>query len=452
MASPRPRGSSAFNGLLLIFVGVLILMHNYAGFELSRVFFHWWPLLLIVWGAVKLYERTAGARAGQPGAARITGTEVTLVVGLLALMGVVVIVEQVRQKFPDYSGVDLGEAFTNNIDIEPKPVPANARISIRTGRGDITVRASDEAEIRVSGKATVHGWSESAARRLGEHISVEIVQNGDGYEVRPAGRADSRVAVDMDVTVPNKAAVTVKSEKGDINISDLATPVSVNSGSGDLEIRNTAGDVSIDMRSGDAKISDTKGDVRISGHGQSIEAVNASGGLTVNGEFVGPIRAEKIAKGVRFVSHRTDLTLTQLAGHMETGPGNLEVVDAAGNLNVRSRDEEMHIENVAGKLRIDNRNGNIDVHFSSPPKDDIEINNASASITLGLPESSSFEIDAECRSCDEDKGIDSEFSADSLKQTGDHGNWHLEGKYGNGRRPKIILKTTYAGIAIHKTS
>jgi hypothetical protein len=103
-------------------------------------------------------------------------------------------------------------------------------------------------------------------------------------------------------------------------------------------------------------------------------------------------------------------------------------------------------------VKIENRNGNIEVRFSSPPKDDIEIDNASAAITLSLPASSSFDIVADCRSCDEDKGIDSEFSADSLKQTHDSGNWHLEGKYGNGRRPKITLKTTYGGIAIHKTS
>jgi Putative adhesin/Domain of unknown function (DUF5668) len=452
MADPRPRGSSVFSGLLLIFVGVLLLMHNYRGFELSRVFLHWWPLLLIAWGAVKLYERTGGPRAGQPGAARITGGEVMLVLGLLGLMGIVVGVEQVRERFPDNFGIDVGEAYSDNLDIAPKAVPADARITIRGGRGDITVRASDEPEVRVAGKVTVRGWSESAARRRGEGVSVAVEQNGDGYEVHPTGSGDSRIRVDMDVTVPNHASVTVRNEKGDISVSDMQQPVSVNSGNGDVEIHNTAGDVSIDMRRGDAKISDTQGDVRISGRGEGIETLNASGGLTINGEFVGPIRAERVAKGVRFVSHRTDLTITQLSGHMEAGSGNLEVVDAPGNLSVRSRDEEMHIENVGGKVKVEDRNGNVEVHFSSPPKDDIEIDNASAAITLSLPESSSFEMNADCRSCDEDKGIDSEFSADALKVTNESGNWHLEGKYGTGRRPKITLRTTYGGIAIHKTS
>jgi Putative adhesin/Domain of unknown function (DUF5668) len=450
MASPRPRGSSVFSGLVLILIGTLLLLHNYRGFAITEIFLHWWPLLLIFWGAIKLYERTIGTRSSQPGAARITGGEVFLVLGLLALLGMVVGVEQARERFPDWTGVDFpGDAFSTSLDIAPKEVPANSRVTIRVGRGDITVRSSDESQIRVAGKVNVKSWSESAARRLAEGVSVEIARNGDGYEVRPTGSPDSRASVDLDVALPSKAQVTVRSEKGDISISDMAAPASIDGAYGDLDIRGTKGDVSIDMRHGDAKISDTRGDVKISGRGGSIEVVNATGSFTVNGEFVGPIRADKVSKGVRFVSHRTDLTLTQLSGHMEAGSGNLEVVDAPGNLIARTRDEDIRIENAGGKVKIDNRNGHIELRFSSPPKDDIEINNASAEISLSLPENSSFEILADCHSGD----IDSEFQADSLKFTkSDSGDSHLEGKYGKGRAPKITLKTTYGGISIHKTS
>jgi hypothetical protein len=451
MPSSRPRGSSLFSGLILLFIGVLLLLHNYRGFELSDVVLHWWPLALIFWGAIKLYERTASARARETGASRITGGEVSLVVGLVALVGIVVGVEQARQRMP---GIDIdlpGEAFANSLDIVPKTVAPNARITVREGRGEVTVRAADEPEIRVSGKVNVKSWSASAARRKGEGVTAEIVKNGDGYEIRPTGTGgDSRVSVDLDVVVPKKAQLTVRSEKGNINISDMAAPVTIDGANGDLEVRNTVGDVSIDTRHGDAKITDTKGDVKISGHGDSVEVANASGSFTLNGEFVGPIRAEKVAKGVRFVSRRTDLTLTQLSGHMEAGSGNLEIVDAPGNLNVRTHDEDINIENAGGKVKIDDRNGNINVRFSSQPKDDIEIYSASAPITLSLPESSSFEILADCHSGD----IDSEFEADSLKLTKSDsgGDSHLEGKYGRGHGPKIILKTSYGSISIHKTS
>jgi hypothetical protein len=374
------------------------------------------------------------------------------VLGLLALVGIVIGVDQARRHIPGMDDIDIGmEAFASGIDVSPKPVPANARVTVRDGRGDISVRASDTPEIRVAGKVNVKGWSESAAKKAGERVSAEIVQNGDGFEVRPTGvgGGNARISVDMDITVPKKALLTVHSEKGDVSVSDMGSQVSIDNGNGDIEVRGTTGDVNLDMRRGDAKISDTKGDVKISGRGGSVEVVNASGSFTINGEFVGPIRADKVTKGVRFVSHRTDLTLTQLSGHMEATSGNLEVVDAPGNLIMKSRDEDITIENAGGKVNIDDRNGNVQLRFSSPPKEDVQITNASAAITLTLPESSSFEILADCHRGD----IDSEFEADSLKRTStDSGDSHLEGKYGRGRGPKIILKTSYGSISIHKTS
>ena len=450
MAGLRPRGSSVFSGLILIFIGLLLLLHNYRGFELTGIILRWWPLILIFWGAIKIYERTAGARGVQPGTSRITSGEVFLVLGLLALVGIVVGVDQARRRLPGMDEIDIGgEAFASSIDVTPKAVPANARVTVRGGRGDITVRASDTPEIRVAGKVSVKSWSESGAKKLSEQVSAEIVQNGDGYEVRPTGAGNSHVSVDMDITVPKKALLAIHTDKGDVSVSDMASQVSIDNGNGDIDVRGTGGDVSVDMRHGDAKISDTKGDVKISGHGGSIEVENASGSFTINGEFVGPIRADKVAKGVRFVSHRTDLTLTQLSGHMEAGSGNLDVVDAPGNLIARTRDEDITIENAGGKVTIENRNGNIQVRFSSPPKEDIEITNSSAPITLTLPESSSFEILADCHSGD----IDSEFEADTLKKTStESGDSHLEGKYGRGRGPKITLKTSYGSISIHKTS
>src|SRR3984893_14635912 len=452
MSSLRPRGSSVFSGLILIFIGLLLLLHNYRGFELTGVILRWWPLILIFWGAIKIYERTAGARGSQPGASRISTGEVLLVLGLLAVIGIVIGVDHARQHVPGlFDNIEVpGETFASSLDVAPKTVPANARVTVRGGRGYLVVRAFNEPQIRVSGKGNVKGWDENAAKKLSEHVSAEIVQNGDGYEVRPTGGGNSRVKVDMDISVPKKALLTVHSEKGDVNVSDMASQVNIDNGNGDIEVRGTTGDVSLDMRHGDAKLSDTKGDVKISGRGGSVEVVNASGSFTINGEFVGPIRAEKVAKGVRFVSQRAGLTLTQLSGHMEAGSGNLEVVDAPGNLIARTRDEDINIENASGKMKIDDRNGNINVRFSSPPKDDIEIYSASAPITLTLPGSSNFEIVADCHSGD----IDSEFEADTLKlnKSESGGDSHLEGKYGRGHGPKIILKTSYGSISIHKTS
>jgi len=444
MAYGRPRGSSVFSGLILIIIGVLLLLHNYRGFELGQLFVHWWPLLLIIWGALKLYERTAARSAGgDPSGSRITPGEVFLVLGLLALVGIVAGVEGVKEHFPDIMD---GNTTAIDLDVAPKPVPANARITVKGNHGDISVRSSSEAEIRVNGKKNVRSWNQRDADRLAGGSGVDIVQNGDGWDVQPSN-GDSRISVDMDVVVPSKSAVTIRNDKGDISVADMGTSLSINSGTGDIDVRGTNGDVNLDMKRGDAKINSTKGDVRVSGTGESVDVTDATGSFTINGEFVGPIRAEKIAKGVRMVSRRTDLTLSQLTGHMEAGSGNMEIVDAPGNLILRTHEEEITVENPGAKVKIDNRNGNIELRFSSPPKDDIDITNASAGISISMPDNSNFQIVADCHSGD----IDSEFESDSLKKTTtEGGDSHLEGHYGTGRGPKITLHTTYGSISIHK--
>jgi DUF4097 and DUF4098 domain-containing protein YvlB len=450
MANPRRRGSSFFPGLLLLFVGFLLLLHNYRGLDIVQVLGHWWPLILIFWGAIKLYERMTANRSGDSDAATITVGEVFLVLGLLSLIGIVVAVEIGKKEIPRHFG-DLGNSFEFDLDVPTKTVPVDARITIRNGHGDISVHPSDDSQIRINGKKNAKAWNERDAQKAADKVGVEIVQNGDGYEIRPtgSGASDSRVNFNLDVAVPKKAALTIRNDKGDVTVADMAKPLSVTNGSGDIEIRGTSGDVSVDTRKGGIKVSDTKGNVKVSGHGGEISVSGATGGLTVDGEFYGPIRADKVAKGVRFISQHTDLTLSQLAGHMEASPGNLEIYDAPGNLTLRAQDD-ITLENAGGKVKIDNRRGNVDVRFSFLPKEDIEINNASAGITLSLPESSSFEIAADCHSGD----IDSEFQSDTLKLTSGTGSGdsHLEGKYGSGRGPKIVLKTSYGSISLRRTS
>ncbi len=452
MAQSRQRSSGIFSGLVLITVGALLLLHNYRGLELGDLLYRWWPLALIFLGLIKLYERTVASRRPDSGSSRITAGEIFLVVGMLVLVSVVVGVDFIKTKAQGSDwGIHMGDSYPFDLDVVPKAVPANARITVRGSRGDITVRATDTPEIRVSGKKNLRGWNEEDAQRRSGPISVEIVQNGDGYEVHPTGvgSGDSRVSIDMDIQVPTKATVSVRNDKGDITVSDMATPVSITSASGDVEVRDTSSDVTIEMHKGDVKVTDTKGDIKISGKGTQVDVASATGSFTLDGEFYGPIRADKVAKGLRFISQRTDLTLTSLTGHMEASSGNLEIVDAPGDLNLRTNRYSVTIENATGKVKVDNRDGDVTLRFSSPPKADIDVSNTNAGVSLTLPESASFNILSDCHSCD----IDSEFSSDTLKKTSENsGDSHLEGKYGNARGPKITVKTSYGAINIRKTS
>jgi len=445
----RPSTSGVFSGLLLIIFGFLLLLHNYGRLDLGGVFRHWWPLIFIFWGGAKLYERTLAQRQGRT-AGWITPGEVFLVIGLLVVVGVVVVVKELPTRLKDLN-IDVGDPYSFDIDVPVQSVAPNTHIFIRSGRGNITVRASDDPSVRITGQKSIRTFSQSDAEKRAPSIGIALLKNGDSYEIHPTGYdlGDSRVSVDMDVVVPKKSVVTVHNDRGDINVSDMATDVVVSTQNGDVEINDTTGNVDVNLQKGDVKVTDTKGDVKVAGHGGEVEAVNATGSLTIDGEFYSSVRADKIAKGVRFVSQRTDLTLSQLGGHFEKSSGNMEIADAPGNLTSRTKNTSISLENVTGKIVLDNTNGSIELRFSAPPKEDITINNERSSITLSIPSASNFDLQADCRSCD----IDSEFSGAGLNATrSNKGDSHLEGKQGSARGPRIILRTSYDSIQIRKTN
>lgn len=446
MALAPSRSSGLFSGLVLISVGVLLLLHNYGGLSLGGFFSRWWPLLIIFWGVIKLYERTAGRRVS---GGAISGNEILLVIGMLLLLAVVVKIEHGKNWIDDHMDVETGDAYPYDLEVAPQAIPAGSRVVIRVGRGDVTVRESDDNELHVSGKKIARAWSESEGTKMAEPVRVVIVKNGDTYEVQPKGYdlSDSRLRVDVEVTVPKKSPVSIKTDRGDVNVSDVSADLTVSEGNGDIDIRDTHGDVSIDTRKGDSKISDTTGDVKVSGKGGEIEVNNASGSFTVEGDFFGPVRADEVTKGVRLVAGKTDLTLSALAGHMEAGSGNLDLVDTPGNLVLRTRDTEVNVENPGGRVNIDNRNANVSVRFSSAPKDDMQVSNSSAEVAVTLPGSSSFEVQADCHNCD----IDSEFP-DLAATKSPSGDSSLSGKIGSGKGPKITIKTSYGNIAVRRTS
>jgi DUF4097 and DUF4098 domain-containing protein YvlB len=436
----------------MIFGGVLVLLYNYGHLDLGGFIWRWWPLFFILWGAVALYERTAGRQSdGGDGGRRVRGRDRRLVLAVVALVAIVALAGRHRDwPGPEIEiGNNFGDTYSYDIDVAPKQIPANSRVIVRNGYGDITVRGSDSGEIRVSANKSVRSWSETEAARIADRISVGIEQNGDGYEVRPAGYdlSNSKIGVDLEVAIPRKSVLSIKTDQGDIVVTGISADVGITDMKGSVDVRGTAGDVNVETRKGDVRVSGTKGDVKISGKGGEIEVNDTGGSLTMEGDFYGPVRVDKAVKGVRMVSSKTDLTLSALAGHMETGSGNMDIVDAPGNLSLRTRDSEITVENPGGKVNIDNRNASIAVRFSSAPKEDVQITDASGEIALTVPGSASFEIAADCRNCE----ISSEFPGLGASKTAS-GDSHLAGKYGSGKGPKIILKTSYGNISLRRTS
>jgi DUF4097 and DUF4098 domain-containing protein YvlB len=187
--------------------------------------------------------------------------------------------------------------------------------------------------------------------------------------------------------------------------------------------------------------------VRISGKGSQIEVSDVGGDALIEGDFYGPIRVRNVKKTTHYVSQRSDLTLQHLTGQLELDSGNIEISDVAGLAKITTHNQDLDIENVAGKLDVSNSHGNIRIRFSDPPRDDVNVVNDSGEIDLTLPANSSFQIAAASRSGE----VQSDFEDASLKLANESDTGHLNGTVGS-HGPRISLTTTYGTISLHKSS
>ena len=449
--APHDR-SSAFRGLLLILLGVLFLLHRFApGLGIGHLIRTYWPVLLILWGVVKLAEHLRAEREGVARPAILSGGEAALLILVIVVLVGFSIADIVHRRHPGMNmNIDMfSQKYSQSLVIPPAKIPAGALLTVQTGLGNITVHSGDTDEIHASANQTAAGHSESAAHDRMQEVTVMLEKSGSGYLLHAMKQDSFRgsVAVDLDVEVPKKISLTASTPHGDINISGIAGAVTATTDSGDVEIHNSGSDVSVELKRGDVRISDVAGDARITGRGSEIDVSDVTGDATLQGDFYGPIRVRNVTNTTHYTSQRTDLTLLHLTGRLELDSGDIQIADVAGFAKIATHNKDIEVENVAGRLEIVDSHGDINVNYSQPPREEINIVNESGQVDITFPATSSFEISAVSRSGE----VQSDFSDPSLKQATDSDTGRLTGRIGS-RGPKISIVTSYGTIYLRRSS
>ncbi|HXQ98017.1 MAG TPA: DUF4097 family beta strand repeat-containing protein [Candidatus Limnocylindrales bacterium] len=445
-----PRRRSIFSGLLLVLLGLLFLVHNFRGS--SRIWFlleHWWPLVFILWGVAKLYDHFMAQRTGEAAPPTVSAGEVLLVLLLLGVVGSMGIYDY-GMNHRGFGGIDFpGEdSYSFSESVPDRSIPANSRISIRTNRGNITVHAEDAAQLQVTARKTAHGFSQDEAQTRAGSVHLAVTPTDGGFIIEPQGQNEvgGSLEVEMDVHVPKGVTLDASTDHGSIQITGVNGSITSEARSGDTEIRQAGGDVSVDSHSGDVRVIGAAGNVKISGRGTQVEISDVKGSATLDGEFYGPIRMSRVDKGIHFISARSDLTVSQLGGRMETtGAGDMGVYDSTGNLTLSTSKRDLTLDNITGRIHVDNRSGNITVRFPQPPREPIELATQSGDIDITMPSKSAFDVSGRA-----DHGeISSDFSDSGLRTESRSGNATIEGIFGSNG-PKIQLHTTYGTIRLRR--
>jgi DUF4097 and DUF4098 domain-containing protein YvlB len=438
--------------LVLIVIGLVFLLRN-MGVRLPvwHWFGHWWPLLLILWGVIRLIEHSMAQRGGYRRAGIGAGSIVLLIiivsVGLSAHYSSDIDWGGVRDQIQmddDLGGI-FGTAYTFEDTLE-QSFPAKGALRVVCDHGSLNITPSDGNTLRVVVHKKLYAQNQNDANKFNDGSKPQITVTGSSVllNANTNGAGDHAVQSDMDIFVPRDAVLDIASKRGDVTINDRKADVKVSLQRGDVTLNDIAGSAKINLEKGSVRAAKIAGDLDIEGRIDNVTIDEVAGAVHLSGDFFDDMRLSKIAGSVTFKSSRSDMTIASVPGDLEISGDALRANQITGPSRLSTRSKDIHLEDVTGDLQVENANGDIDVHTASKlPVGRMTIDGKHGDITLTLPSNAGFQVEATTR-----KGsITSDFSAIKINET--NGTSQASGTVGNGAS-KLQITADTGDIRISK--
>jgi putative adhesin/cell wall-active antibiotic response 4TMS protein YvqF len=452
---PRPRRRSFAGPLVLIILGLVFLLgnlHLISWMRLGTLYAHYWPLLLILWGVIKLVEYQQAQRDGVPtrgigfgGACLVI---FIVVFGLMATQASRVHWEEFRNNINiDDSDLDniFGDTFSYDDHLEQAIPPAITTLRVNNDHGAVRVTPSDDNKITVTVRKKVGADGQSDADKYNAGTKPVITSTGTllTLDARTQAAGNHSVQTDLDISIPRKMALQITSRHGEVSVTGRDGQVEINNQHGEVSVEDVTGNVSLTIERSSAKVEQITGDVHIDGRLNEVSVTDIKGSAQFDGEFQESVKLARITKSVAFKSSRTDLEFSRIDGDLDLDSDDLHADQITGPLHLTTRSKEIRLEDVSGDVRVQNEHGGIEVSMRS--LGNVQIDSRNGDINLSVPDKAGFHLDAQTRGGE----IQSDFS--ELKIDNNEHEAKATGTVGNGSS-HIVLNNEHDGIEIRKTS
>ena len=443
-----PRVPSVVGPIILIVAGV-IWMLVYSGHIVAANFWswysRWWPLLLIVAGLALLGEWVLDARRAVP-VRRSTGF-----VGILIFLAILGLCASASNHMGNIVGPwnwgnnNSGDFFNmfglpeHENDQQPveQTVPANASIDIENPRGDVSVTVEPGATLEIMAHQIAYANSDSDAQKVFDAEKTSVKINGNTVLVETPGNDHGRV--NLAITVPPGAHVTVNAQRGDVAADGVGAGLSITAPHGDVKLNTIAGGVQVHLSSGELSAHNIQGDVTGEGSCGDVTFSDVKGALTLNCGYFNEMHMERISGPVRFKTAKTDVQIASLPGDLSLSDDSLNVTEATGTVRVVTHSRDIDLSQVYGDTFVENSNGSISIEPAGAYS--VEAHNSKGDVVVTLPPNASGNVDGRAHNGE----IVSEYQL-SINGSTDK---TVSGRIGAGTS-RIVLSSSNGDIRIKK--
>src|SRR5216683_3937135 len=224
--TPGYRPRSFFLPLLMVLIGTYALFTTMGwghlpGFWIT--FAHYWPLLLILWGVLKLVEHVWARQKGLPASGIGAGSVVFIV--FFVLFGM--FATKVSGVNWSGMGMDVGDfdpfnamggstEFTENFSQDLK---TGTQVRVVVAHGSVSVTSSPDGQAHAFVHKYLRAYSDDEAGKTNEASHPKMVQQGDLWLLDLTGGPYSQGRFDLDLQLPPALPVTLSTSRGDLHVT-----------------------------------------------------------------------------------------------------------------------------------------------------------------------------------------------------------------------------------------
>ncbi len=245
--------------------------------------------------------------------------------------------------------------------------------------------------IDVQAQEVAYAGSDSDAKKIFDAEAPHLTVSGSAVLVKSEGNSNGRV--NLSVTVPRNARVTVNTGKGDVTAAGLGTGINVTA-HGDVHLSSIAGAVQAHFSNGkhDFSAHDIQGDVTADGDLNDITFSEVKGKITQSGEILGDVHMESISGPIHLHTSVTDLQVAELPGDLTLNSDDLRVNQAKGQVRVTTHSKDVDLNQIYGDSSVEDRDGSISVEPAGNYA--VDAKNSKGDVELTLPPNVSASVNA----------------------------------------------------------
>ena len=440
-----PRVPSIVGPILLVCVGVIALLVVSGRLDAGEFwtwYAQWWPLVLIFAGLALLGEWALDIRRDIP--VRRSGSFVGIFI-FLAFLGVMAAAHNHfwHPFYGEFNDNDFFNTFglpEHDVDRQllNTQVAANASINIDNPRGDVSITASDQPNVTVEAHQVAYASSDSAAKRIFDAEAPNVKVNGSAVTIQ--SQSNNRGRVNLSVTVPKTAHVTVNAGWDNVTASGLGAGIDLTV-RGDVHLNSIAGPVVAHFVRGRHNVfaaQDVQGDVTMEGSVDDINLSDIKGGISQNGQIPGDVSMENITGPVHLRTSVTTLDAAALPGALTLNDDDLRITGAKGEVRVTTHSKDVDLSQIEGDTHVEDRDGTI--HVAPAGTYGVEARNGKGDVEITLPSDASATISGQTHngqvvtdfgltvSGDEDKAVSGRIGGGAARITlsADNGDLHIK--------------------------